>query len=203
MENNKKNQTSSNLLFLCIRNRVRSVFSELFSREKFKTMERDLSHKITIRSAGFFPKEVRTFLDKLNVAHPDPFYGLDMSRHVRNLLLEKRIPTPDVWHSKCVTGEMIKEANLIVVSLPEQKKELSALYPEYKENMFTLKEIAKWKGVAFTEDHSEALRQIDIWEYWEENSEYVFKTIEEVEKLLTMAIPRIVKRLVDNPEIRI
>ncbi|GAB6193039.1 hypothetical protein [Desulfocastanea catecholica] len=198
MQKDMQKASSYNVLFLCIRNRVRSVFSELFTREKMKRLEGILSNKITVRSAGFFPQELKVFLDKLAVTHPDPFYGLDMSEHVRRLLLEKGLAAPVAWNSQCVTPAMIKEANLIVVSLPEQKKELSALYPEYKQNMVTLKEIAKWKGVAFSEDHSEALRQDDVWEHWEENPEYVFKTIEEVEKLLTMAIPRIVKRLINE-----
>lgn len=190
--------SSYNVLFLCIRNRVRSVFSELFTREKMKRMEGNVSDKIKVLSAGFFPQEIKAFLDKLDVTHPDPFYGVDMSAHVRRLLLEKGIAAPVAWNSQCVTPAMIKEANLIVVSLPEQKKELSALYPEYKQNMVTLKEIAKWKGDAFSEDHSEALRQDDVWEHWEENPEYVFKTIEEVEKLLTMAIPRLVNRVINE-----
>ncbi len=186
-------------MFLCIRNRVRSVFSELFARDRFKTLEGDLSSKIMVQSAGFFPKEVKAFLDNLNVTHPDPFYGCDMSSQVRKLLLEKRIPAPDVWRSKCVSFEMVKKADLIVVSLPEQKKELSALYPDCEQNMVTLKEIAKWEGAAVSEDASDAFKQDHIWEYWEENPIHVSKTIEEVEMLLTMAIPRMVKRLVDNP----
>lgn len=198
MQKDMQKALSYNVLFLCIRNRVRSVFSELFTREKLKRMEGNLSDKIKVRSAGFFPEELKVFLDTLAIAHPDPFYGLDMSEHVRRLLLEKGIAAPIVWNSQCVTPAMIKEANLIVVSLPEQKNELSALYPEYKQNIVTLKEIAKWKGDAFSEDHSEALRQDDVWDHWEENPEYVFKTIEEVEKLLTIAIPIIVKQLINE-----
>ncbi|WP_419657808.1 putative protein-tyrosine phosphatase, low molecular weight [Desulfosarcina variabilis str. Montpellier] len=203
MENNKKSPTSSNLLFLCIRNRVRSVFAELFTREKLKTMGGELSQKITVRSAGFFPEEVKAFLDKLNAAPPDPFYGCDMSMHVRNLLLKKGIAVPNVWQSKYVSPEMVKKADLIVVSLPEQKKELAELYPDYQQNMVTLKEIAKWEGAAVSEDASDAFKQDHIWEYWEENLKHVSKTIEEVEMLLTMGIPNIVKRLVDNPELSV
>jgi len=200
MEINKSNPTMSNLLFLCIRNRVRSVFSELFARDTFKTMQGDLSHKIMVQSAGFFPKEVKAFLDDLNVTDPDPFYGCDMSTQVRKLLREKGIAVPDVWQSKCVSFEMVKNADLIVVSLPEQKKELAELYPDYQQNMVTLKEIAKWEGAAVSEDASDAFKQDHIWEYWEENPIHVSKTIEEVEMLLTMAIPRIVKRLIDKPD---
>ena len=199
MKINKSSPRIANLLFLCIRNRVRSVFSELFARNKFKTMEGDLSRTIMVQSAGFFPKEVKAFLDDLNVTHPDPFYGCDMSIQVRNLLLKKGIAAPDGWQSKCVSFEMVKNADLIVVSLPEQKKELSALHPDYGQNMVTLKEIAKWDGAAVSEDASDAFKQDHIWEYWEENPKHVSKTIEEVEMLLTMAIPRIVKRLIGDP----
>lgn len=193
--NNKLNAPSYNVLFLCIRNRVRSVFAELFTRDKLIKMDGNLSHVITVNSAGFFPQEVRTYLDKLNAAPPDPFYGVDMSEHVRSQLHKREIAVPDVWQSKCVTPEMIKKSNLIVVAIPSQKKELGELYPEYRQNIVSLKEIAKWKDAVLSEDFSQVPMQGNVWAHWEENQQYVYKTIEEVEKLLTMAIPRIVMRL--------
>jgi protein-tyrosine-phosphatase len=191
----KKSTAGRFLLFLCLRNRVRSVFAEFFIRDLLKRENQSLSENIIVFSAGFYPEAVKTFMHDANISPPVPFYGIDMSNVAREFMREKGISVPEVWESKALTPEMMETADLIIVALPDQKKELSLLYPEHGRKVSTLKEISQFEEFAAFEGFSDVPMEGDVWGDCEEYYPYVRKTLEDVEKLLLMAYPRIIERL--------
>lgn len=190
-----KAKATRHVLFLCLRNRVRSVFAEYFIREMLKRESEGLAENLIVFSAGFYPEEVKEFLDKANVSPPVPFYGIDMSGVARELMREKGMVVPDIWESKALTPEMVEIADLIVVALPPQKGELSLLYPEHGRKVVTLRELAQSEEFVAFEGFSDVPMEGDVWGHCEGNPSYVTKTILEVENLLIMAYPRILERL--------
>jgi protein-tyrosine-phosphatase len=191
----EKAKTTRHVLFLCLRNRVRSVFAEFFIREMLKRESEALAENIIVFSAGFYPEEVKAFLNEAKVSPPVPFYGIDMSGVARELMREKGMAVPDVWESKALTPEMVEIADLIVVALSPQKGELSLLYPEHGRKVVTLREMAQSEEFVVFESFSDIPIEGDVWGYWEGNPSYVAKTILEVENFLIMAYPRIIERL--------
>lgn len=188
-------KSTRHVLFLCLRNRVRSVFAEFFIREMLKRDSEDLAENIVVFSAGFYPDEVKEYLNKYKVAPPVPFYGIDMSEVARELMREKGMAVPDIWESKALTPEIVEIADLVVVALLPQKAELSLLYPEHARKVVTLREMAQSEEFATFESFSDVPMEGDVWGYWEGNPSYVAKTILEVENFLIMAYPHIIERL--------
>ena len=182
------------VMFLCLRNRVRSVFAELFIRQLIAKKCPELSETVTVSSAGYYPKEVRDFLADINVPPPEPFYSNDMSSVLRKLMHEKGMTLPDVWLSKELTPKMVKTADLIVVSVDSQKKELVSHYSEFNQKFVTLKEMANHEEATTFDSFVGVPMEGDVWGYCEENQQYVSQTIQEVERLLIKAFPRLVGR---------
>jgi protein-tyrosine-phosphatase len=44
---------------------------------------------------------------------------------------------------------MVKEADLVITTQPEQKEELISLYPRARAKVFAMKEMSKWDGRFF------------------------------------------------------
>jgi protein-tyrosine-phosphatase len=154
-----------------------------------------LAEKIEISSAGFYPRWLSDALDEAHIPEPDPFFDLDMSQVVRHALAQKGLTSPDAWRSRPITPEQIAEADLIIVALQAQKEEISELYPDARHKVFTLREMAEFEASILFESWSGLPMDETFWEYCEEDPSYVTKVIEEVEELMTLGFPNILKRL--------
>ena len=180
------------VVFLCLRNRVRSVFAEFFIRDVLEKQSDGPNEKIVLSSAGFYPEEIRKMLREARVPDPVPFYGLDMPDFVRERMVSRGINVPDVWQSKPLTSKMVREADLVVAALPPQKIELSQRYPEHRGKFVTLPELTKYRESFSFESFKGVALKGDVWGYCEGTPAYVNKLLDEIEGLLVEAFPRIV-----------
>ena len=179
------------LLFVCVGNRVRSTFAELFLADMFRKQGVDIS----VSSAGFLPQRLKDYLAENNIPSPEPFYNRPMSEVTRTALHEKGIHIPGGWRSKELSFEMIKNANLLITALGMQKDELSSLYEDGRDKIFSIRELLKTKNYLFFEDFTKVPMNTGFWQYCEEDSEYVTKVLRTWEQTLVKAIPSIIERL--------
>ena len=186
---------SLHLVFVCIGNRVRSVFSEFLFAKMLSEREKRLVHEVKVSSAGFVPQKLRNQLAGAHVGFPDPFYSRPMAETTRAALLKKGIAVSADWRSKGLTPEMVKNTDLIITALPEQKEELINLFPEAQSRIFTAREISRWNEYLIFEDSSRVPIDHTFWDYVEEDPDYVSQVISETEKTLLLAFPNILKHL--------
>ncbi len=193
MENGIKR--SFEIIFVCISNRVRSVFSEFLLRKMLGEKDKRLKGEIRVSSAGFIPQEMKDLFAKVNIPFPNPFYNRPMSEITWSALVKKGIEVSDQWRSKELTPKMVKESDLIITALPLQKERLTQLFPEVRSKIFTLREISNWNGYLCLDDVGGVPMDNTFWYYVEENPEYVSKVLWEVEKILVHAFPNILEKL--------
>ena len=183
------------VLFVCVRNRVRSVFAQYYLEKLLRDKDDTLAEKIKISSAGFYPRWLSDALDEAHISRPDPFFDRDMSRVVRELLARKGIALPDGWRSRPITPEKIAEADLIIVALQAQKEELSEQNPDARHKIITFREMAEFEESILFESWAGLPMDDTFWDSCEEDPPYVTKVLEEVEELMTLGFPNILKQL--------
>ena len=183
------------VVFICVRNRVRSVFAEFYLRKLLKDKIGAAAEKIAISSAGFYPKALKEILDNAKIPPPEPFFGTDMSVVVRQLLHEKGIASPEAWQSKQLTPNHVSQADLIIAALQWQKEEIGRQYAEVRDKIFTFREMAAWDDNILFETFSGLPMNDAFWHHCEEVPPYVTKVIGEVEGLVNLAFPRILTHL--------
>jgi protein-tyrosine-phosphatase len=159
--------------------------------------ERDegLFHDVKVSSAGFIPQKLRDQLAEVHVSFPEPFYNRPMAATTLAALLKKDIVVAADWRSKGLSAEMVKEADLLITALPEQKEELINLFPKARSEIFTTREMSKWDEYLISEDFTRLPLDETFWDYVEENPDYVSKIILETEEALVRAFPNILKQL--------
>lgn len=193
MENGIKR--SFDIIFVCISNRVRSVFAEFLLRKMLGEKDKRLMNQVRVSSAGFIPQKMRDLFAEINIPFPNPFYNRPMSEITWSALVEKGIEVSDQWRSKELTPEMLKESDLIITALPLQKEGLTQLFPEVRSKIFTLREISNWTDYLILDDVGGVPMDHTFWHFVEENPEYVSKVLWEVEKILVRGFPNILKKL--------
>jgi protein-tyrosine-phosphatase len=152
-------------------------------------------HGVKVSSAGFIPQKLRDRLAKVPISFPDPFYNRPMAETARAALLKKGIIVPTGWRSKGLSPEMMKDADLIITALPEQKEELIKLFPKARPKISTTREMSKWDEYLLSEDFTGLPLDHTFWDYVEENPDYVSKIILETEEALVRAFPNILRQL--------
>jgi protein-tyrosine-phosphatase len=159
---------------------------------------KELAPKIRLSSYGFLPQKIKEKMAAMHIGFPDPFYGRPLALSTRTVLLKEGIAVPDRWKTKPLTPEVVKEADMIITVLPEQKTDLVDLYPEAASKVFTIREISRWDGHLSWEDdlkHKRIPSHINFWDYVEENIDHVSIALSEMKKMLIMAYPDIVDKL--------
>ena len=185
----------SRLIFVCISNRVRSVLSEFFFPVLLREREPELVHRVEVSSAGFIPKTFKEKLERGGVSFPEPYYTRPMADITRAALLKKGIEVPGEWRSKALTPEMVRDADLIITALTDQKEELGTLYPDARAKFSAVRELAEWDDYFLFEDFSVLPTDGTFWNYVEGNSDYASETISLTEKTLIRAFPNILQKL--------
>ena len=184
-------QVTPEVLFVCVGNRVRSTFAELYLTDRFGKKGID----IRVSSAGFFPRGLKDRLNQNRIPSPEPFYNRPMSEVTKTALREKGIRAPEGWRSKKLSPEMVKKANLLITALGMQKEELVSRYEDQREKIFSIRELLKTEDYLFFEDFTKVPMDDNFWQYCEEDPEYVAKVIRTWEQTLIKAIPNIIKQL--------
>jgi protein-tyrosine-phosphatase len=177
--------------FVCVRNRVRSIFAEFYLGDFF----RKRGEAATVASAGFVPQMLKDQLNEARIPLPDPFFNTTMSRWTREFLLEKGLRVPEDWRSKELSAEMVDRSDLIITAIVVQKEELCGLYKEACAKIFAIREMSENAGYLLSEDFSALPLDQNYWYYAEEDAKYVSRVLREWEKTLVSAIPNITARL--------
>jgi protein-tyrosine-phosphatase len=183
------------IVFVCVSNRGRSVFAEFFFRKLIGEQNDGLLDRIKVSSAGFIPQAIKDHVAKLRIGFPEPFYNRPMPETTRSFLCERGIVVSPDWRSRELTSAMVKQANLIITAIPEQKQELVNLYQEASAEILTIREISQWGGYLRFEVLSGLPQDPSYWRYVEEDADYVATILSEMEESLTRAVPHILKRL--------
>lgn len=183
------------VLFVCVRNRVRSVYAEFYLKKLLHETTGDSAEKISIASAGFYPKTLKDILDKARIAPPEPFFGIDMSPVVRRLLQVQGIASPDGWRSREITREDVARSDLIVTALSWQKEELTGRYAAADNKIYTFREMAAWEGGILFETFEGLPMNDTFWDRCEEDPPYVTRVIEEVEELMNLGFRNMLRHL--------
>jgi protein-tyrosine-phosphatase len=184
-------QVMREVLFVCVGNRVRSAFAELFLAEMLGKKGIDIS----VSSAGFFPQQLKDLLSQNHIQSPEPFYNRPMSEVTMTALREKGIRVPEGWRSKELSPAMVKKANLLITALGMQKDELASRYEDECAKIFSIRELLKTEDYLFFEDFTKVPMDASFWQYCEEDPEYVAKIIRTWEQTLLKAVPMIIKQL--------
>lgn len=190
-----KTKLPPHLVFVCIRNRVRSAFAEFLFAKMLAERDETLLNEVKVSSAGFIPQKLRDQLAEMHVSFPDPFYNRPMAQATRAALLKKGIVVSAEWRSKELSPEMVKDADLMITAQPEQKEELINLFPKAQSKIFTTREISQWDESLVFEDSTGLPMDDTFWDYVEENPDYVSKVILETEETLVRAFLNILKHL--------
>ncbi|MCX5813775.1 MAG: hypothetical protein NT178_14695 [Proteobacteria bacterium] len=185
------------LVFVCIGNRNRSPFAEFFFSKLISERDKMLVDKIRVTSAGFIPRKMKNKMAELHINPPEPFFGRPIAESTLVALLSHGITVSDKWRTSALTPEILDEADMIIAVLPDQKKDLAELYPKIKAKVFTIREISKWDGYLVQEDYGfkDIPEDNTLWNYVEENPDYVSNILHEMEKMLVKAYPHILERL--------
>ena len=179
------------ITFVCVRNRVRSVFAQFYLEDVF----RKRGDAATVFSAGFVPQVLKDQLAEARIPFPEPLFNTSMSRWTREFLLEKGIRVPEDWRSKELSAELIDRSDLIITAIGPQKEELCALHEEACRKIFSIREMSDKKGYLLSEDFSALPLDQNYWYYAEEDPKYVSRVLLEWEKTLVNAIPNITRIL--------
>jgi protein-tyrosine-phosphatase len=180
------------MTFVCVGNRVRSVFAEFF----LPKVLRKMGAEAEVSSAGFVPRALRDHLARANINLPEPFFNRPMSELTKAALREKGITVPEEWRSKELSLQMVQEADVVITALGAQKEELRTLYKEEGHKIFSAREMAGEEGYLFFEDFSALPLDRGSWDHVEEDPKYVSRTLREWEQSLIRLIPNITRRLV-------
>ncbi|MFZ7110209.1 MAG: hypothetical protein ACOWYE_00875 [Desulfatiglandales bacterium] len=185
------------LVFVCVGNRNRSPFSEFFFSKLLSERDKSLVNAIHVTSAGFVPQIIKDKMAERHIGLPEPFFGRPLARTTRKALHLLGIIVPETWKTKALSSEMVEEADMLITSLPDQKKDLVMLYPTAADRIFTIREVSQWEGYLLQEDpdYKEIPSDNTFWNYVEEDAPYVERILSEVEKMLTKAYPNILKHL--------
>lgn len=185
------------LVFVCIGNRSRSPFAEFFFSKLISERDNQFVDAIKVTSVGFLPQRMKDKMAALKIGAPDPFFGRPLAQTTRTVLLDQGITVSDGWRTSELTQEMAEQADLIITALPGQKNDIIRLYPNAAGRIFTMREISQWDGYLLQEDYDfkEIPRDSTLWDYVEENYEYVTNILLEMEKMLRKAYPNIIGKL--------
>ena len=186
------------LVFVCVGNRNRSPFAEFFFSKLISERNKELTPEIRLSSYGFIPQKIKEKIAATKIDFPDPFFGRPLALSTRTVLLKEGITVPDAWKTKPLTPEVVKEADMIITVLPEQKTDLIDLYPEAVSKIFTIREISQWDGhLSWDKDleYGRIPSDINFWDYVEENIDHVSIALSEMKKMLIMAYPDIIDKL--------
>lgn len=185
------------LVFVCIGNRNRSPFAEFFFSKLIRERDSQLIEEIHVTSAGFLPQRMKDRMTTLKIAPPDPFFGRPLAHTTRKVLHDLGIHVAEEWRTRELTPELIEHADLLITALPGQKTDIIDRYPTCANKIFTIREISQWEGYLVQEDYDfkKIPRDDTLWDYVEENYEYVASILSEMEKMLLKAYPHIMAKL--------
>ena len=186
---------ASCVLFVCVGNTVRSPFMEFLFAKMLSDKCNRFDKEPSVLSGGFIVQKLKDQLAEAQISFPEPFYGRPMSSEVRLALLERGIAVPIEWKSMELNPKMVRDADLIITVISEIKEELTDLFPEARNKIFTLREMSECEEPFFFEDFNAPPLNDNYWNFIEEDPEFVSQTLIVVENNLVRAFPNIIQKL--------
>ena len=182
-------------MFVCVGNNVRSAFAEFFFLKMLSQKNDGFGTELSVLSAGFVPQKLKEQLAQAQIGFPEPFFGRPMSESTQIELFKRGIEVPMDWRSKELNPKTVGDADLIITMLPEIREELTHLFPEDQDKIFTLRDMSEWHGYFFVEDFAPPPLNENYWHFVEEDPEFVSRMLQAVESSLVRAFPNVIRKL--------
>lgn len=135
----KRNNDKASILFVCCGNRERSVIAENLLRKRLKNDYPQLLDKVSIRSAGIFPKTYLEHARKHGLIFEYPYFDKAPNIYAIEFLAKRGIDISS-YRSREIDKNMVTEAGLILTVDQRVRDEILEKYPESLGRIFTFKE---------------------------------------------------------------
>lgn len=129
------------ILFVCCGNRERSVIAERLLRKELRDEYPQVMDRVTIGSAGIFPRSYITLAREQGVIFEYPYFGKRPNLYAIEYLAQKGIDVTS-YRSRELNREMVVEADLILALDRLIQGEILHFYPEASERVMTFKSFA-------------------------------------------------------------
>jgi len=129
------------ILFVCCGNRERSVIAENLLRQRLKDRHPQLLDKVSIGSAGIFPRAYLEHASKHGIVFEYPYFGKNPNMYAIDYLAQMGIDISS-YRSRELTKHAVANAGLILSVDRRIRDEILQIYPESSGRVFTFKEFA-------------------------------------------------------------
>ena len=129
------------ILFVCCGNRERSVIAERLLQQRLRDKYPQLMDRVTIGSAGIFPRFYLTFAREQGVIFEYPYFGKKPNPYAVEYLAQKGIDVTS-YRSRELSRDLVMEADLILALDRIIGDEMLHFYPEASERVVTFKAFA-------------------------------------------------------------
>jgi protein-tyrosine phosphatase len=134
-----RNRDKTSILFVCCGNRERSVIAENLLRQRIEDDYPQLSDKVSIGSAGIFPRSYLKHARDHGIMFERPYF--DKAPNIYAIeFLDKRGIDISSYRSRQIDENMVTEAGLILTVDQRIRDEILKIYPESLGRIFTFKE---------------------------------------------------------------
>lgn len=129
------------ILFVCCGNRERSVIAERLLQQRLGDNYPQMMDRVTIGSAGIFPRSYLKFAREQGVIFEYPYFGKSPNPYAVEYLAQKGIDVTS-YRSRELRRDLVMEADLILALDRGIRDEIRYFHPEASERVVTLKSFA-------------------------------------------------------------
>lgn len=129
------------ILFVCCGNRERSVLAERLLQQRLRDKYPQMMDRVTIGSAGIFPRSYLKFAREQGVIFEYPYFGKKPNHYALEYLAQKEIDVTS-YRSRELSRGLVMEADLILALDRQIGDEILHFYPEASERVVTFKSFA-------------------------------------------------------------
>ena len=129
------------ILFVCCGNRERSVIAENLTRQRLKDRHPHLLDKVSIGSAGIFPRSYLEHSKKHGIVFEYPYFGKNPNIYAIDYMAQRGIDISS-YRSRELTKHAVANAGLILAVDRRIRDEILQIYPQSSNKVFTFKEFA-------------------------------------------------------------
>jgi protein-tyrosine-phosphatase len=137
----RERKEKKSILFVCCGNRERSVIAEGLLRKELRDKYPQVIDRVTIGSAGIFPRSYLALAKEQGVIFEYPYFGKKPNTYAIEYLAQKGIDVRSC-RSRELRREMVVEADLILALDRLIRDEILHFYPETSERIMTFKSFA-------------------------------------------------------------
>ena len=181
------------ILFVCCGNRERSLIAESLLQQGLRDKYPRMMDRVTIGSAGIFPRSYLEFAREHGVIFEYPYFGKKPNLCALEYLAQKGIDVTS-YRSRELSKELVMEADLILALDRIIGGEILHFYPEASERVVTFKSFAF--GADYPDlDIGNTMNLPDIDDKtgdWIWPDDYPADYISDIEQCLSLSLERLV-----------